>query len=173
MFDLPKLSEGLQVATRPNQRPKLKITDIKTAYLQGFHVRIYTDQGLTGDGEAVDAISGSAGIVQGFRFALMGHDPLNDLPTAKRFAKEVEPFKLVWLEEPVPPENIDAMRDVRQSNPHAHLLRRKHIYEVGLPRAVREERSRHNHAGYPEVRRLDGTVARVADSGAALITGMC
>src|SRR5262249_5660251 len=77
MFGLPKLSEGLQVATRPYQRPKLKITDIKTAYLQGFHVRIYTDQGLTGDGEAVDAISGAAGIVQGFRFALMNQDPLN------------------------------------------------------------------------------------------------
>ena len=268
MFGLPKLSEGLQVATRPYQRPKLKITDIKTAYLQGFHVRIYTDQGLNGDGEAVDAISGAAGIVQGFRFALMNQDPLNveaiwerirkqgvfggaqagqfvtaltaveialwdltgkavglpiyqlmggkmrdrirvyidsgtdsrddpnakafiaqivengwtmakidvddandparfdrvnwtanntemdhmldkvafmreslpknielavdmharfDLPTAKRFAKEVEPFKLVWLEEPVPPENIDAMRDVRQST-HTPICCGENIY---------------------------------------------
>jgi len=38
-----------------------------------------------------------------------------DAATAKRVAKEVEPFKLLWLEEPVPPENIDAMRDVRAS----------------------------------------------------------
>ena len=30
-------------------------------------------------------------------------------------AKELEPFKLMWLEEPVPAENIDAMRDVRES----------------------------------------------------------
>ena len=256
MFGLSKLSAAAQTATRVYQRPKLKITDVKTASLQGFHVRLYTDQGLTGDGEAVDAISGAAGIVQSFRFSLMNQDPLNveaiwerirtngvfggaqagqfvtaltaveialwdltgkalgipiyqlmggkmrdkirvyidsavesrddpqskpfiariieegwtmakidvddardparfdrvnwtanniemdhmldkvafmreslprnielavdmharfDLPTAKRFAKEVEPFKLVWLEEPVPPENIDAMRDVRQS----------------------------------------------------------
>lgn len=40
-------------------------------------MRIYTDQGLTGDGEAVDAIGGAAGIVQGFRFSLMNQDPLN------------------------------------------------------------------------------------------------
>jgi galactonate dehydratase len=38
-----------------------------------------------------------------------------DAPTAKRVAKAVEPFRLLWLEEPVPPENIDAMRDVRAS----------------------------------------------------------
>ena len=38
-----------------------------------------------------------------------------DLGTAKRVAKELEPFRLLWLEEPVPPENVDAMRDVRES----------------------------------------------------------
>ena len=256
MLGLQKLSLALQESASPYQRPKLRITDIKTTYLQNFHVRIYTDQGLTGDGEAVDAISGAGAIVAGFRFLLMNQNPLNveaiwerirtsgifsgaqagqhvtaltaievalwdltgkavglpiyqlmggkmrdrirvyidsgtnsrddprakefiaqivengftmakidvddardparfdrvnwtannaeidhmldrvafvresltknielavdmhgryDLPTAKRFAKEVEPFKLVWLEEPVPPENVDAMRDVRQS----------------------------------------------------------
>jgi galactonate dehydratase len=38
-----------------------------------------------------------------------------DATTGKRVAKEAEPFKLMWLEEPVPAENIDAMRDVRAS----------------------------------------------------------
>jgi galactonate dehydratase len=38
-----------------------------------------------------------------------------DLPTGKRVAREVEAFKLLFLEEPVPPENIDAMREVRAS----------------------------------------------------------
>jgi galactonate dehydratase len=38
-----------------------------------------------------------------------------DVGTGKRMAKELEPFKLLWLEEPVPPENVDAMRDVRES----------------------------------------------------------
>ncbi len=38
-----------------------------------------------------------------------------DAVTGKRVAKLVEPFRLMWLEEPVPPENIDAMRDIKQS----------------------------------------------------------
>jgi len=38
-----------------------------------------------------------------------------DAGTAKRVAKELEPFRLLWLEEVVPPENIDAMADIRQS----------------------------------------------------------
>ena len=38
-----------------------------------------------------------------------------DVGTAKRVAKELEPFKLMWLEEPVPAENVEAMRDVRES----------------------------------------------------------
>jgi galactonate dehydratase len=38
-----------------------------------------------------------------------------DMGTAKRVAREVEPFKLLFLEEPVPAENVDAMRDVRES----------------------------------------------------------
>jgi galactonate dehydratase len=36
-----------------------------------------------------------------------------DATTGKRVAKEVEAFKLLFLEEPVPPENVDAMRDIR------------------------------------------------------------
>src|SRR5437016_5989238 len=32
-----------------------------------------------------------------------------DAATAKRVAKELEPFRLLWLEEVVPPENIDAI----------------------------------------------------------------
>ena len=36
-----------------------------------------------------------------------------DATTGKRVAKELEPFRLLWLEEPVPAENIDAMRDIR------------------------------------------------------------
>jgi galactonate dehydratase len=256
LFGLPGLSAAMQASTSQYQRPKLKITDIRTATPNGVHVRIYTDQGLFGQGEAVDAVSGAVPIIQSFRDRLIGQSPLNvdaiwerlrtggifagaqagqyvtaltaveialwdlagkalgmpiyqlmggkmrdririycdsgtnsrtdpqakeyiaqivdngftatkididdgrspsrwdsvnwtannaeidemldkvsfmreslpkhielavdmhgryDLGTAKRVAKELEPFKLLWLEEPVPPENIDAMRDVRQS----------------------------------------------------------
>jgi len=38
-----------------------------------------------------------------------------DVTTGKRVATELEPFKLLWLEEPVPAENVDAMRAVRES----------------------------------------------------------
>lgn len=256
LFSLRKLSAAVQAATTPYQRPSLKITDVRTATPNGVHVRIYTDQGLFGHGEAVDAVSGAVPIIQGFRRFLVGQDPLNvdaiwerirtggifggaqagqyvaaltaveialwdltgkalgipiyqlmggkmrdririycdsgtnnrndpdaakyiaqivdngftatkididdarspnrwdpvnwtasneeidemiekvafmreslpsrvelavdmhgryDLGSAKRVAKALEPFKLLWLEEPVPPENIDAMRDVRES----------------------------------------------------------
>jgi L-alanine-DL-glutamate epimerase-like enolase superfamily enzyme len=35
--------------------------------------------------------------------------------SAIRLAKDLEPFRLMWLEEPVPPENIDAMREIKRS----------------------------------------------------------
>ena len=38
-----------------------------------------------------------------------------DVSTAKRVAAEVEPFQLLFLEEPVPADNVQALRDIRQS----------------------------------------------------------
>ncbi|HWQ13830.1 MAG TPA: mandelate racemase/muconate lactonizing enzyme family protein [Roseiflexaceae bacterium] len=38
-----------------------------------------------------------------------------DVPSAIRLAKALEPYHLLWLEEPVPPENVDAMREVKRS----------------------------------------------------------
>jgi galactonate dehydratase len=38
-----------------------------------------------------------------------------DATTGKKVAKALEPFKLMWLEEPVPAEDIDAMADIRHS----------------------------------------------------------
>jgi galactonate dehydratase len=256
LWSLRGLSAAVQATTSTYQRPKLKITDVRTAMVGRLHVRIYTDQGLVGEGEAVDAVSGAPGIIAGFRMSLVGQSPLNveaiwerirtsgifggaqagqfvtaltgvevalwdltgkalglpiyqlmggkvrdririycdcgtnsrsdpeaakyiaqitdngftatkidideagdparfdrvnwtannaeidhmvdkvrfmreslppnvelavdmhgryDLGTAKRVAKELEPFRLLWLEEPVPAENVDAMRDVRES----------------------------------------------------------
>ena len=267
-LSLRGLSAAVQAATTPYRRPKLKITDVRTVMVQGMHVRIYSDQGLVGEGEAVDAAAGGPSIVPGFRFALVGQDPLNvdaicerirtmgifagaqagqyvtaltaveialwdlagkalglpiyqllggkmrdrvriycdsgtdsrndpkakefiaqiidqgftaakididdyrdpdrfdkvnwtannaeidhmvdkvsfmreslpkrielavdmhgryDLGTAKRVAREVESFRLMWLEEPVPPENIDAMRDVRAST-HTPICCGENIY---------------------------------------------
>ncbi len=38
-----------------------------------------------------------------------------DVHSAIRLAKDLEPFRLMWLEEPVPPENIDAMAEIQRA----------------------------------------------------------
>lgn len=262
LLGLPSISEALQNADTSYRRPKLKITEIRTAEVRvhGYqvHVRVYTDQGIIGQGESTDAAQGNVPLIRSFARLLVGQDPLNvelaferirtsgvfagaqagqyvtaltaveialwdiagkatglpvyqllggkvrdrvriycdsgskemipgnqdslarmkqiqemgftaakididdatdpsrfdrvnwtanndeidhmlakiaftrenypknfeiavdmharyDATTGKRVAKEVEPFKLMWLEEPVPAENIDAMRDIRES----------------------------------------------------------
>jgi galactonate dehydratase len=80
-FALPSLSAAMQENTSPFQRPKLKITDIRTAEVRVHghqtHVRIYTDQGLIGQGESTDAAEGTASLVRSFRHFLIGQNPLN------------------------------------------------------------------------------------------------
>jgi galactonate dehydratase len=44
------------------------------------------------------------------------HGRLN-VPTAIAMCKALEPFDLSWIEEPTPPENIDALADVRAHSP--------------------------------------------------------
>lgn len=256
---LPALSAAIQSSSTIYRRPKLKITDVRTAMVlvhgPQAHIRIYTDQGLIGQGESTDAAMATPVLIQSFKRFLIGRDPLNvdaiweqlrrnvfsgaqggqyitalsgleialwdlagkalalpvyqllggkfrdqvriyldtdmkdnlgpeaerklafakengfsvakidideaadpnrfdrfnrtannaemdrmlrevrhvrerldpsielavdmhafyDAPTAKRVAKELEPFKLLWLEEPVPAENIDAMAEVKRS----------------------------------------------------------
>ena len=38
-----------------------------------------------------------------------------DVGSAIRLAKALEPYHLLWLEEPVPPENVDAMREIKRA----------------------------------------------------------
>src|SRR5664279_3585423 len=63
-----------------------------------------------------------------------------DTTTGKRVAKEVEPFKLLWLEEPVPAENIDAMREVRESS-HTPICCGENIYLRHGFREILEKRA--------------------------------
>ncbi|PWU09456.1 MAG: mandelate racemase/muconate lactonizing enzyme family protein [Verrucomicrobia bacterium] len=62
-------------------------------------------------------------LIQGLREALGDETDLAidchgqfDLPSAITLAKAVEPLRLMWLEEPVPAENIDALAQVRASS---------------------------------------------------------
>ena len=80
-LSVPALSRAIQQTTSVYQRPKLKITDIRTAevMVHGWqtHVRVYTDQGIYGQGESTDAAVGTAALVKSFRRMLIGRDPLN------------------------------------------------------------------------------------------------
>jgi len=80
-FALPSLARAIQETASPYRRPKLKITDVRTAQVMAhglqLHVRIYTDQGIVGHGEGTDAVQGGVGLVRMFRRFLVGQDPLN------------------------------------------------------------------------------------------------
>lgn len=45
-----------------------------------------------------------------------GHGRFN-IPTGIKIAKELEQFKPMWFEEPVPPDNLDALKAVRDKSP--------------------------------------------------------
>src|SRR5690348_13034366 len=81
MAGLPSLRAAVEQASSEYRRPKLKITDVRTAEVRvhGYqvHVRVYTDQGIVGQGESTDAATGNVPIIQGFARLLIGQDPLN------------------------------------------------------------------------------------------------
>jgi len=81
MAGLPALSAAVQEASSPYRRPKLKITEIRTAEVRvhGYqvHIRVYTDQGIVGQGETTDASQGNVPLIQSFARLLVGQDPLN------------------------------------------------------------------------------------------------
>ena len=81
IFVLPTLAAAVQDASTPYQRPKLKITDVRTAEVRVHglqtHIRVYADQELYGQGESTDAAVGTVALVNQFRRFLVGQDPLN------------------------------------------------------------------------------------------------
>jgi galactonate dehydratase len=81
LFALPSLSRAVEDAATSYRRPKLKITDIRTAEVRvhglQVHVRVYTDQGIFGQGESTDASAGNVPLIRSFARMLIGQDPLN------------------------------------------------------------------------------------------------
>src|SRR5919199_894285 len=59
----------------------MKITDVRTAEVKGHgystYVRIYTDEGLIGNGECIHGTEGCPEIVHALKRNLLGEDPLN------------------------------------------------------------------------------------------------
>ena len=81
LIGVRSLSAAVEAMTTPQNRPKLKITEIRTAEVRvhGYqvHVRVYTDGGIVGQGETTDASSGNVAIIRSFSRMLIGQDPLN------------------------------------------------------------------------------------------------
>jgi galactonate dehydratase len=75
------LARAVETSSSPFRRPKLKITDVRTAQVlvhgPQTHVRIYTDQGIYGQGEATDAAVGAVSLIRSWRRQLIGRDPLD------------------------------------------------------------------------------------------------
>lgn len=68
------------IENTPKKSPpsNLKITEVKCGYIRGsLFVKIYTDQGIWGCGEGVDAIPGTYYLVKNFEQRLKGQNPLN------------------------------------------------------------------------------------------------
>ena len=76
LLSLPALGEAVQSAVSSYRRPKLKITDIRTAEVSAhgyqLHVRVYTDQGIFGQGEGTDAFHGGVRLTGFFRLWFSG-----------------------------------------------------------------------------------------------------
>lgn len=67
-------------APKPSMPSDLKITEIKCGYIRGgsrLFLKIHTNQGIWGCGEAVDAVGGTYHLVKSFGRRLQGQNPLN------------------------------------------------------------------------------------------------
>ncbi len=69
---------AIEKTPKPSAPSDLKITDIKCGYIKGsLFVKVYTNQGIWGCGEGVDAIPGTYYLVKNFENRLKGKSPLN------------------------------------------------------------------------------------------------
>ncbi|HEY9078021.1 MAG TPA: mandelate racemase/muconate lactonizing enzyme family protein [Anaerolineaceae bacterium] len=64
-----------------------------------------------------------------------------DLPSAIQVARALAPFRLMWLEEPVPPDNVDMLAQVRAASPvpicaGENVYTRYGLYNLMLHKAV-------------------------------------
>ncbi len=75
---LSALGQAVDNAKQASSPSALRITDVKCGYVRGsLFVKIHTNQGIWGCGEAVDAIQGTYHMVLGFGQRLRNQNPLN------------------------------------------------------------------------------------------------
>ena len=75
---LAAFGQAVDKAKQASTPSALRITDVKCGYVRGsLFVKIHTNQGIWGCGEAVDAIQGTYHLVQSFGQRLRDQNPLN------------------------------------------------------------------------------------------------
>ena len=87
----------------------------------------------------------------GVDLLIEGHGRFN-VPTGIKIAKELEQFKPMWFEEPTPPDNLEALKAVRDKSPVAisagerlyHLRQFKDLFEMRAADYIQPDVS---HAG--------------------------
>jgi galactonate dehydratase len=82
---LAAFGQAVQNANTASNPSALRITDLKCGYVRGsLFVKIHTNQGIWGCGEAVDAVSGTYYMVQNLGRQLRNQSPLNVNAVAER-----------------------------------------------------------------------------------------
>jgi galactonate dehydratase len=88
---LPPLAaygQAVQNANTASSPSALRITELKCGYVRGsLYVKLLTNQGIWGCGEAVDAVGGTYQMVQGLGRQLRNQSPLNVNALAERIRK--------------------------------------------------------------------------------------
>ncbi len=75
---LEAFGQAVDNARQASSPSALRITELKSGYVRGsLFVKIHTNQGIWGCGEAVDAIGGTYHMVQGFGQRIRNQSPLN------------------------------------------------------------------------------------------------
>ena len=75
------LAQSMEKTSKPSAPSDLKITDVKCGFIRNQHslfVKIYTNQGIVGHGQAVDGVYGTYYVVKHLaQLHLIGQNPLN------------------------------------------------------------------------------------------------
>jgi galactonate dehydratase len=75
---LAAFGQAVDDASKASSPSALRITDLKCGYIRGsLFVKIHTNQGIWGCGEAVDAVQGTYHLVQSLGQRIRGQSPLN------------------------------------------------------------------------------------------------
>ena len=121
-----------------------------------------TAAGTRGLGISNDDLKAGIAIVEDIRravgdkmqIAIEGHCRW-DLPSSVKIARALEPYDVMWLEEIMPPDNVDAFVRLKAETSGADLPERAGVHPLRLPPVDREGRHRHRHDGPVVGRRPD------------------